>query len=477
MRRAAADAPGTTSRRSRRSGSCGCCAGGWCRPGRRTPSIGNRMINARMETVAEKPAFKRAFAKRRCLLPADGYFEWYPTAAAHQGRQAAQAAVLHPPRRRRRAGDGRALRDLARPDPRRRRPRAVPLDLHGAHHRGRGRRRPHPRPDAADGRARALGRLARPDRSPTPTTCSALLVPAAPGRLEAYPVVDAGQQRAQQRSRAARRPAAEPLRTRGPGSEHRGRASSPTPHGDARLVTDRSRPPGRHAAARPRCRRRRSTPATSRRWPRYLPRQGITVVRLEQPWRVAGTQDRHRARQRSTTAWSRPPTQLRVRTPLVVGGRSAGARSAARCAARSSAPPAASRSSFPLHPPGRPERSRLDELRGGPGADPGGPGGARRRWAVPRSSPTTSTCASSPARTTGSRCRRAAPCHQEEAMAIVVEATLEWIVREVDRRPADWADDGGGDEGIGPRDLSVVRAPRAGAAATTRAAGAASPRA
>jgi putative SOS response-associated peptidase YedK len=35
------------------------------------------MINARMETVAEKPAFKRAFAKRRCLLPADGYFEWY----------------------------------------------------------------------------------------------------------------------------------------------------------------------------------------------------------------------------------------------------------------------------------------------------------------------------------------------------------------------------------------------------------------
>ena len=35
------------------------------------------MINARMETVAEKPAFKKAFAKRRCLLPADGYFEWY----------------------------------------------------------------------------------------------------------------------------------------------------------------------------------------------------------------------------------------------------------------------------------------------------------------------------------------------------------------------------------------------------------------
>ena len=43
------------------------------------PSIGNRMINARMETVAEKPAYRRAFSSRRCLLPADGYFEWYPT--------------------------------------------------------------------------------------------------------------------------------------------------------------------------------------------------------------------------------------------------------------------------------------------------------------------------------------------------------------------------------------------------------------
>ncbi len=43
------------------------------------PKVGSRMINARMETVAEKPAYRRAFEKRRTILPADGYYEWYPT--------------------------------------------------------------------------------------------------------------------------------------------------------------------------------------------------------------------------------------------------------------------------------------------------------------------------------------------------------------------------------------------------------------
>jgi putative SOS response-associated peptidase YedK len=50
-------------------------------------SIGSRLINARAETVSEKPAFRGAFARRRCLLPADGYYEWQAPPAGTKGRK------------------------------------------------------------------------------------------------------------------------------------------------------------------------------------------------------------------------------------------------------------------------------------------------------------------------------------------------------------------------------------------------------
>ncbi|MGZ6751849.1 MAG: alpha/beta hydrolase family protein [Nocardioides sp.] len=204
-----------------------------------------------------------------------------------------------------------------------------------------------------------------------------------------------------------------------------------TPHGEARLVTDRARSPVAtllmsHGAGGGIDARDLDALATS------LPRQGVTVVRLEQPWKVAG--------RRIATP---PPTldaalvaaadQLRVRTPLVVGGRSAGARSAARCARRLGAVGCLALS-FPLHPPGRPERSRLGELEGAGiptlvvqgERDPMG-----RPEEFPDALPAGLDLAVVPGADHGLKVPARGALTQAEALGVVVEATLEWVVREV----------------------------------------------
>lgn len=55
-----------------------------------SPKVGNRMINARAETLATKGAFKHAFARRRCLVPADGFYEW-----RHDASSAKQPFFIH----------------------------------------------------------------------------------------------------------------------------------------------------------------------------------------------------------------------------------------------------------------------------------------------------------------------------------------------------------------------------------------------
>jgi predicted alpha/beta-hydrolase family hydrolase len=163
-----------------------------------------------------------------------------------------------------------------------------------------------------------------------------------------------------------------------------------------------------------------------------LPGHGVSVALFEQPWRVAGKKV------------ASPPATLDVglvaaaavlgaRAPLVVGGRSAGARSAARTAAGLGAVGCLALA-FPLHPPGRPDRSRVAELENA-GVPTLVVQGERDPMGTPEEFPEGTDLAVVPAADHGLRVPARGPLNQAEALELVVEVTLEWLVREVTGNP------------------------------------------
>ncbi|MFI5745197.1 alpha/beta family hydrolase [Streptomyces sp. NPDC051644] len=94
-----------------------------------------------------------------------------------------------------------------------------------------------------------------------------------------------------------------------------------------------------------------------------LPAHGVTVALVEQPWRVAGKKLAPAPKTLDTGWRGLWPALTAAGLPVVAGGRSAGARVACRTATELGAH-AVLALSFPLHPPGKPEKSRKDELLG-----------------------------------------------------------------------------------------------------------------
>ncbi|MFI9270461.1 alpha/beta family hydrolase [Kitasatospora sp. NPDC052896] len=165
-----------------------------------------------------------------------------------------------------------------------------------------------------------------------------------------------------------------------------------------------------------------------------LPEHGVAVALVEQPWRVAG---RKVAPAPGTLDAGWLPVAERLAAeglPLVVGGRSAGARVACRTAAASGAV-AVLALAFPLHPPGRPERSRAEELLGS-----GRPTlvvqGERDPFGRPAEFPELPAghqLFPVPYGDHGLALPKTAPLGRPEALALVVEAVADWLARIVPR--------------------------------------------
>nr|WP_187284104.1 alpha/beta family hydrolase [Streptomyces sp. adm13(2018)] len=157
-----------------------------------------------------------------------------------------------------------------------------------------------------------------------------------------------------------------------------------------------------------------------------LPGRGVTVALVEQPWRVAGKKLAPAPKTLDTGWRGLWPALARPGLPVIAGGRSAGARVACRTG-RELGALAVLALSFPLHPPGRPERSRADELLGSGlptlvvqgGNDPFGrpdefPEGPYRLAEIPHADHAFAL-------------PKRAPLGQDEALELLVDGVADWI--------------------------------------------------
>lgn len=200
-----------------------------------------------------------------------------------------------------------------------------------------------------------------------------------------------------------------------------------TPHGEARIVAHRARRPvatlvlghgvgGGIAAG--------DLQALAKR----LPGQDINVFLTEQPYMRAGKKVAP-----STSVldegWIAILSQLRIRTPLVVGGRSSGARVACRTSSELGASGVLALA-FPLHPPGKPDKTRVDELTA-VRLPTLVVQGERDPFGTPEEFPPLTEMTVIPDADHSLKVPKAAELTQVETYQLLVEAVVEWVTRTI----------------------------------------------
>ncbi|MFI5683953.1 alpha/beta family hydrolase [Streptomyces sp. NPDC051636] len=157
---------------------------------------------------------------------------------------------------------------------------------------------------------------------------------------------------------------------------------------------------------------------------RVLPAHGVTVALVEQPWRVAGKKVAP-APKTLDAGWRGVwPALAEPGVPVISGGRSAGARVACRTAEDLGAH-AVLALSFPLHPPGRPEKSRVDELLGA-GVPTLVVQGGNDPFGKPEEFPRGTDIVEVPYGDHGFAVPKRAEITQDRALEVITDAVVEW---------------------------------------------------